>query len=133
MISDFYPFTDGQKITAAQWNEIFGAVQDGTFFLDTTPISDSIATLADRVTALELRVDNLELVRAWRTNREQFILTAGQTYLQLTHTPILDTEVPVLNGMTLAKNGIPLGFVGDYYMDGSRVQFTPERILNIPV
>lgn len=130
-IEDFYPFRDNQKITAAQWNELIDAIRDGSFFLDETAIGTEIHTLTDRVEALELRMDHVELIRTWRTIREQFVLTEHQEYVQLTHTPILDTEQPVLNGMTLSKNGIPMGFVGDYYMDGSRVQFTAERALNI--
>ena len=130
-ISDFYPFQPGQVVTPAQWNEMFTAIQNGSFFLDTTPISDQIKTLADRVSALELRVTNLEHQKSKITVREQFTLIQNQTYVQLTHTPVLDTENTVLNGMSLAKNGIPLGFVGDYYMSGSKVMFTSERILNV--
>ena len=126
-IDDFYPFVDGQRITAAQWNELFGAIQNGSFFLDTTPISEQLTSLADRVTALELRVNELEYIQKWRMMREQFVLEDHQSYVQLTHTPLLDSENPVLNGMSLAKDGIPLGFTGDYYMDGSRVQFTDPR------
>lgn len=126
-IEDFFPFVDGQRITAEQWNELFTAIRNGSFFLDTTPISEQIVSLSDRVTALELRVGELEQIQKWRMMREQFVLTDHQSYIQLSHTPLLDSEDPILNGMSLAKNGIPVGFLGDYYMDGSRVQFTDER------
>lgn len=130
-IEDFYPFTAGKKVTADQWNELIEAIRNGSFFLDNTIISGEIATLADRVTALELRMDQQEAVKGWRMIREQFVLSENQDFIQLSNTPLLDSENLVLNGVSLAKNGIPLGFEGDYYMDGSRIQFTPERILNI--
>jgi hypothetical protein len=131
MISDFYPFQDNKKVTAAMWNELITAIQNGSFFLDETVIGGEIHSLVDRVEALELRMDYQESIKAWRTIREQFILTENQEYVQLTHTPLLDSENLILNGISLAKNGIPLGFVGDYYVEGSRIQFTAERILNI--
>ena len=131
MISDFYPFTDNKKVTATQWNELIEAIRNGSFFLDETVIGGEIHSLVDRVEALELRMDYQESIKAWRTIREQFILTENQEYVQLTHTPLLDSENLILNGISLAKNGIPLGFVGDYYVEGSRIQFTAERILNI--
>ena len=38
-IPDFFPFHDNQKVTAAQWNELFEAISNGEFFTDETYIS----------------------------------------------------------------------------------------------
>lgn len=124
MISDFYPFRDNQKVTAAQWNELMTAIQDGSFFLDVAPIADQIYSLANRVTAVEERLNVLEPIQAFQRKRLQYQLTSHQTRIELEEVPRLDSEMVALNGTILSKSGIPLGFNGDYTVDGNVINLS---------
>jgi hypothetical protein len=130
-ISDFYPFVDGQKITAAQWNELFGAVASGALFNDDTFIGGQIEALANRVTALELRMDYLYNLRARQRKRQQFVLTQGQTTIVLDNVPMVDSEMVSVNGQVWSKTGIPEGFVGDYSISEKTISINPDQAINI--
>jgi hypothetical protein len=119
MALDFLPYTAGQKITAEDLNALVQAIQDGSIFLDTTYIGAGLSANSTAILALSNRVDVLELVQARVDIREQFILTAAQSVIGLSKTPLLDSEVVFLQGMGLSKSGIPLSFVGDYSISGS--------------
>lgn len=125
-IQDFYPFNDGQKITAAQWNELLDAIRDGSFFLSDAGIGNQIQNLEDRVVVLEQEVAFLKGYNARSFIRAQFELTLGQASVDMVDVPILDSEMVHLNGLMLSKTGVPAGFVGDYSLSGSIITFNPE-------
>jgi hypothetical protein len=118
-VHDFWPFHDNQKITASQWNELMVSIQNGSFFLDTAPIADQINSLSARQTALELRVGELEALKSYQHKTMQYQLAQHQVRIELENPARLDSEILALNGTVLSKNGIPLGFVGDYAIDGN--------------
>ncbi len=124
-ISDFYPFKPNQKVTNEQWNELFTAIQNGTFFLDVEPIAKQLNSISTRVEALEIRMDNVEQTLAYQRKREQFVTEIHQQFVDLEDVPRLDSEMVFLNGQAMSKSGIPYGFVGDYSIDGRRITFNP--------
>ncbi len=130
-INDFYPFEDGQVITAAEWNELFSAIADGSFFTASSPISDQISTLADRVAALEARMNGVASMILRQRAREQFVLSANQASIVLSNAPVLDTEMVAVNGQVWSKTGVPTDFVGDYSLTGNTITFNPEQVVNI--
>lgn len=126
MSLDFYPWKEGQVIKSKDLNALVEAIQDGTIFLNTTYISDQLSTTSSRLTGLEDRVTYLESLNATLGMREQIVLTAGQGIIGLSKTPILDTELLFLNGISLSKSGVPSGFIGDYTLSGSTLTFNTE-------
>ena len=126
-ISDFYPFQDNQKVTAAQWNALFTAIANGEFFLDESFVSEEIQNLAARVTSLEIRIDYIYNLKARQRKRQQFILTDNQESVMLDSVPLIDSETVSLNGQVWSKSGIPEGFVGDYSLSGKTLTFNPEQ------
>jgi hypothetical protein len=126
MALDFFPFQEGQVLEASDLNELVEAIQDGTIFINTTFISSQLSTASSRLNGLEARVTLLESLQATLSMREQVELSAGQGAVNLSQVPILDTELLFLNGMSLAKSGIPIGYVGDYSLSGSTITFNTE-------
>ena len=124
-VSDFYPFRDNQKITAAQLNEIFTEIQNGNFFLDVAEIGYQINSLATRVSAIEVRMDNLEAQISYQRKRQQFTMSLHQTRIELEDVPRLDSEIVAINGAVCSKSGIPTGFVGDYSITGQVITLNP--------
>ena len=124
-ISEFYPFKDNQKVTAAQWNELFLAIQTGQFFLDTDSIAADLNSLAKRVEALEIRMDDIESVQAFQRKRQQIVAVAGQVRYEMEDVPRLDSEWISLNGQVLSKTGIPASFTGDYTLDLNVITLNP--------
>ena len=114
MALDFYPWQPGDVIKAEDLNALVQAIQDGTIFLNTTYLSEQLATTSSQLTNLTQRVTYLESLTALASIREQFTLTAGQSVISLSKVPSLDSEIVVMNGLSLSKTGIPTGFVGDY-------------------
>ena len=126
MALDFLPFETGQTITADDLNQLVTAIQDGTIFLNTTFISEQLATSSSRLNALESSVALLEAQQTVLAIREQFTMTSGQAIVNLSKTPVLDTELLSLNGLSLSKTGVPISFVGDYSVAGSTITFNVE-------
>lgn len=130
-IGDFYPFSDNQKVTAAQWNELFTAIANGSFFTDATAVGAQIATLEARVTALENRVDAIASLKYRQRKRQQFVLSAAQGTIVLDNVPMTDSEIVAVNGQIWSKTGIPAGFVGDYSISERILTINPEQAINI--
>lgn len=125
-IEDFFPFEAGQTITTEQWNELFGAIRDGSFFLNTDPLTESITNLSSEVALLRQEVDILKQCKLRQFNKEQFILSALTASIDLSKAPVLDSEIAYFNGVVLTKNILETDTVKDYTMDGSTVVFSPE-------
>ena len=124
---DFLPFEDGDPLTAADLNSLVQSIMDGTIFSATatgvvpgiiTPLSTSVLTLQAQVAQLETFV---QLV----SYREQFAMTAGQSTIGLSQIPVLDSELVYLNGISLAKSGLPPGSTYDYTISGSVITLDP--------
>ena len=126
MSLDFLPFEDGQVITASDLNALVQSIQDGTIFLSTTIISGQLQTMSTSIINLDTRVGYLESLMAQLPIREQFSLTAAQGTINLSKAPLLDSELVFLNGLSLSKSGVPVGFVGDYSVSGSSIVLDAE-------
>ena len=126
MALDFYPWQEGQVIKAADLNKLVESIQDGTVFLNTTYISEQLSSTSTRLNGIEDRVSFLEGQQGLLNIREQFVMVLGQTLVNLSQTPVLDGELLFLNGLSLSKSGVPVGFVGDYSLAGSTVTFNTE-------
>lgn len=118
-ISDFYPFQENKKVTLEQWNELFAAVQDGTFFLADAPITTGVANLSQRTDALEQEMAVVSQIKARNCAKFQVAATALQSVITLPHAPIVDSELVFLNGVALTKTQVDADFVGDYSLDGT--------------
>lgn len=125
-----FPIESGQKITADLLNQLVAAIQDGSIFTSTSFVSELVTTLDARVSVLETQVAVLNTRQSVSTIREQFVPTSGQTTVLLSHPVILDSEHIYLNGVSMAKSGLPLSFVGDYTVSGSTVTFVNSIALN---
>jgi hypothetical protein len=130
-LDDFYPFVDGQPVTAAQWNFLFGLIASGEFIVGGTALGDELANMSGRLTVLEQEVAYLKQLKSKQSKREQFVLTAGQTLVDLQNPPILDSEVISIEGVFMSKTGLPVGFVGDYSINGATITINPELTSNI--
>ena len=126
MALEFYPFEEGQVLTSSDLNQLVESIQNGTIFLNTTYISEQLATNSSRMSSLEARVEHLESMQSYLAIREQFVLAAGQAIIPLVHTPILDTELVFLNGVSQSRSGIPASFIGDYSLAGSTLTLSSE-------
>ena len=116
------PFVANQGVTAGDWNSIFDDIRSGIFFTGDTGLTGSLATLGDRVTAAETRLDTLEGLNARNTKKDQFMLIADQHAVTLTSVPTLDSEQVALAGVLLPKSNVPSGFTGGLYtVSGSGV------------
>lgn len=125
-LEDFYPWKPGQTIRSQDLNELVALIQNGTIFQNTTYITEQISTNASRLNGLEARVSELEALQGLLNIREQFVMTNGQSIVNLSQAPSLDTEVIFLNGLSLAKNDVPIGLSGDYSLSGSTLTFVSE-------
>ena len=126
MSLDFLPFTDGQVTTAANLNALVAAIQDGTIFVNTTYISEQLSLMSQQVISLTSRVNALQSLQDSLSMREQFILTAGQSVVQLSQIPILDTELLFINGISISKTGIPLNYSGSYTISGKVITLNTQ-------
>ena len=117
-INDFYPFQENKKITLAQWNELFDAIRDGSFFLVDAPLAEGVASLAERVTVLETENAFLRQIKGRSCAKNQYALVALQSQVTLTHVPATDSEQVFLNGVSLSKTDVDSEFTGDYSIDG---------------
>lgn len=126
MALEFYPWQTGQVVKAEDLNELVEAIQNGSIFLNTTFITEQLNTNDSRITGLEDRVSYLETLQGLISIREQFVMTTGQALVNLSKVPSLDTELISLNGLSLSKTGVPVGFSGDYSLSGSTLNFNVE-------
>lgn len=118
-INDFYPFQENRKVTLAEWNELFNAIRDGSFFLVDAPIAGQVANLAARVQLLEQENTVLKQIKSRSFAKMQVAAQALQSSFDLgDHVPIVDSEQVFLNGVALTKTGVTQDFVGDYSIDG---------------
>jgi hypothetical protein len=125
-INDFYPFQPNKKVTLEQWNELFEAIADGSFFLQGAPIADLVATLASRVAALEQSMAFLSALKGRNFAKKNAVLADLQSQVTLTHTPVLDSEQVFLNGVALTKTGVDIDFIGDYSVDSMVITLHPD-------
>ena len=126
-LNEFFPFTPSETVTADQWNFIFGMIRDGSFFLSDAGIGSEIESLSDRVTGIETQMGYLNELQRRQHNRQQIVLSANQTQMNLTYPPILDSETVYLNGVFFSKSGVPdPGFIGDYSIDGAVITVHPS-------
>lgn len=123
---NFFPFVPGQVVTTDQWNRIFNSIADGSFFSDATAVSASVRSLSLRVTSLELQMAYVRAIQGRQYKREQFVMTAGQTTVNLQNSPKQDSDVYTMNGVNLSKSGYPIGFIGDLTLSGSLITFNPD-------
>lgn len=126
MALSFYPWQPGQVIKAEDLNELVESIQNGSVFQNTTYVTEQLNTNDTRINGLEDRVTYLETLQGLFNIREQFVLTTGQALVNLSKVPALDTEIPALNGLLLAKTAVPIGFTGDYSLSGSTLNFNVE-------
>ncbi len=119
-ISDFYPFQEGQVVTAAQWNELFNAIKDGSFMLTSTDIGNIVS----RISTLEQNMGYFISLRSKIARRYQVVLSVGMDRVLLPFLPILDSESLFLNGVYLHKTDTV--FNGDYTIDGRTILFSNE-------
>jgi hypothetical protein len=131
MAISWFPLQEGQLLTAAMINEMIAAIQDGSIFTSAAFVNDLITTLDARVDSLEAQVNTLNQVAHFLSIREQFTLTAGQSIINLTNAPEIDSELLFMNGMSLAKSGIPISYIGDYSLSGSIITLTSELALQV--
>lgn len=123
----FLPFVDGVPILAADLNQLVQSIIDGTIFSATatgvvpaiiTPLSASVATL-------QAQVANLQSFVRLISYRQQFQMTSGQSTISLSKLPVLDSELVFLNGISLSKDDLPPGYIGDYKISGSLITLDP--------
>lgn len=125
-IEDFFPFKPGQVVTADQWNELFMAIRNGTFFLnDQDPLVEQISNLASRVSVLEQEVNYLKIENKKRYYRENFVLSDLQNIVILTKTPVLDSEIVIFDSTIRIKRINQDDPVWDYYILGKEIHFNP--------
>ena len=121
---DFLPFVEGKNLTATNLNVLVNAIADGSIFTSPSGISDALNTFGNQLAAMNIRVTNLENLSHYLPTREQFVLTANQPSITVTQMPIIDSESVNLNGVELTKDGIPLGFVGNYTLATRTITFS---------
>lgn len=131
MAISWFPLQAGQKITADMLNEMIASIQDGSIFTSAAFVSDLVTTLDSRVDTLEAKMSVVEVESRRSFIREQFILTSAQSSVPLSKSPELDSEHIFLNGMALAKDDIPDGVGGDYFLTGSTLNFVNDLALQI--
>ena len=132
MALSFYPFQEGFTISAAVLNELVEAIQDGSIFTSTGFVQDLVTTLDARVAVLEAEVAVLENTINKAFKREQKILTAGQSVINLSKAPALDSEIITLNGLGLSRDGLPeLTDTADYSISGSIITLGGQLALQI--
>lgn len=117
----FLPFEDGDPITADDLNQLVQAIMDGSIFSATaTGVVPAIITpLQTSVATLQAQVANLQTFVQLISYRQQFQMTTGQSTINLSNVPVLDSELVFLNGVSLAKDDLPPGYSGDYTITGS--------------
>jgi hypothetical protein len=125
-IEDYFPFTAGRTLTIEEWNELFNAIRDGSFFLDDDHVAGAIFSLSERVLVLEQEVSFLKQLKGRNFQKHQAVLTEGQGQVTLALAPVTDSEQVYLNGMALSKTGVTQDFIGDYTLDGAVITLHPD-------
>lgn len=131
MAISWYPLQPGELFTAEKINELVAAIQDGSVFTSVSFVSSLVTTLDTRVSSLEAQVALLNQTLERTSIRQQFVMAAGQNVVTLTQAPILDSEWVSLNGMSLAKSGVPVGYSADYSINGTTLTLTNELALQV--
>jgi hypothetical protein len=131
MAISWYPLQSGQKLSAKLFNELVEAIQDGSIFTSVSFVSTLVTTLESRIATLEAQIAILQDYQQLNSIREQFSLTLGQGTIILNQVPILDSEMLFVNGMALAKTGVPIGLSADYTVSGNTINLTTELALQI--
>lgn len=132
-IIDFYPFRPGQVVTAEQWNELFEAIRNGTFFLNNNdPLIEQISNISSRIQVLEQEVNYLKnYVNEIYYMRENFTLSDLQDRITLQYPPVLNSEIIILNATVRTKRLSANDDTWDYYVDGNDIIFNPTLVTTI--
>jgi hypothetical protein len=132
-LDQILPFKDGQIVTAEDWNTIFEAIRNGTFFLnDQDPLINQISNLASRVSSLEDQVAYLSnYLQTYSYEREKFILTNLQPKVTLRYAPLLNSELVILNTTVRSRKILQDDDEWDYYIDGADIIFNPTLVPDI--
>ena len=132
-LDQILPFRDGQIVTAEDWNTIFEAIRNGTFFLnDQDPLINQISNLASRVSSLEDQVAYLSnYLQTYSYEREKFILIDLQPKVTLRYAPLLNSELVILNTTVRSRKILQDDDEWDYYIDGTDVIFNPTLVPDI--
>lgn len=103
-LQDFFPFRPGQIVTAEQWNELFEAIRNGTFFLNSQdPLVEQIGNMASKINDLEERLNEIVVEKKKRYFRENFVLRDLQTSVVLSKMPVLDSEIVIFDSTVRIK------------------------------
>ncbi len=129
-IGDFYPFRPGQVVTADQWNELFEAIRNGTFFLNNNdPLIEQISNLSSKIQVLEQEINYLKnYVNELYYMRENFTLSDLQNKVTLQYPPVLNSEIVILNATVRTKRMSINDEIWDYYVDGTDIIFNPTLV-----
>jgi hypothetical protein len=132
-LDQILPFKDGQIVTAEDWNTIFEAIRNGTFFLNNQdPLINQISNLASKVSSLEDQVAYLSnYLQTYSYEREKFILTNLQPKVTLRYAPLLNSELVILNTTVRSRKILQDDDEWDYYIDGADVIFNPTLVPEI--
>lgn len=132
-IGDFYPFRPGQVVTADQWNELFEAIRNGTFFLNNNdPLIEQISNLSSKIQVLEQEINYLKnYVNELYYMRENFTLSDLQNKVTLQYPPVLNSEIVILNATVRTKRMSINDEIWDYYVDGTDIIFNPTLVTTI--
>jgi len=132
-LDQILPFRDGQIVTAEDWNTIFEAIRNGTFFLNNQdPLINQISNLASKISSLEEQVAYLSnYLQTYSYEREKFILTNLQPKVTLRYAPVLNSELVILNTTVRSRKILQDDEEWDYYVDGADIIFNPTLVLEI--
>jgi hypothetical protein len=132
-LDQILPFKDGQIVTAEDWNTIFEAIRNGTFFLSNQdPLIEQISNLASKVSSLEDQVAYLSnYLQTYSYEREKFILTDLQPKVTLRYAPLLNSELVILNTTVRSRKILQNDEEWDYYIDGADIIFNPTLVSEI--
>jgi len=132
-LDQILPFRDGQIVTAEDWNTIFEAIRNGTFFLNNQdPLINQISNLASKISSLEEQVAYLSnYLQTYSYEREKFILTNLQPKVTLRYAPVLNSELVILNTTVRSRKILQDDEEWDYYVDGADIIFNPTLVPEI--
>ncbi len=131
-IEDFFPFKPGQVVTAEQWNELFNAIRNGTFFLSNQdPVVEQISNIGSEVSRLSQELEYLKTEFKKRYYRENFVLSNLQSVVTLSKTPVLDSEIVILDSTIRVKRINQDDTIWDYYILGRDIYLNPTLATQI--
>jgi len=132
-LNEILPFREGQIVTAEDWNTIFEAIRNGTFFLsDQDPLINQISNLASKVQLLEEQVSYLtNYIQTYTYEREKFVLSSLQSMVILRYPPVLNSEIVILNSTVRSRKMLLNDDIWDYYISGNEIHLNPTLAANI--